>query len=331
MADQSHHFVPQMYLRAFLDREQVAKGQNVLWSYRAGMKPFARGTKAIGAKTLFYQMPELPEHQDDIEAAFSKLETVAASRLEKLRSGDIKLTGQEKAEFAWFVAASAVRTPFFRDLTNAIAMEHHRKRMETLLQAGVMEEAAGKLEAQTGEPVDTSSVREFAEKVVTKEIEMTQESKAWNMKQMFDHIADFGERFEKMRWGLLEAPDDTPFITSDNPVIVLDDNAKKLGPQKYRPTSGLRFGFPLSPKFALSGEYVNGADQRLKASAHWVQVFNSSQISRAYVEVYASFKSMELQAEIDKVHKERPSIVPDLPADYSRFDMEGPRGSRSSP
>jgi len=276
-------------------------------------------------------MPELPDHQDDIEAAFSKLETAAASRLEKLRSGDINLTAQEKAEFAWFVAASAVRTPFFRDLTNTIALEHHRKRMETLLEPGMMEKAATKLEAQTGGSVDTASVREFAEKVVKKEIEMTQESKAWNIKQMFDHIADFGERFAKMRWGLLEAPDDTPLITSDNPVIVLDDNAKKLGPEKYRPTSGLRFGFPLSPKFALSGEYVNGADQRLKASTQCVQVFNSSQVSRAYVEVYASFKSMELQAEIDKVHKERPSVIPNLPADYSRFDAEEPTRPRSSP
>jgi hypothetical protein len=57
----------------------------------------------------------------------------------------------------------------------------------------------------------------------------------------------------RKRHPLLEAPDDTPFITSDNPVIVLDDNAKKLGPEEYRPTSGLRFGFPLSPKFVLSG------------------------------------------------------------------------------
>lgn len=319
---ESHHFVPQLYLRGFLDPEQVAKGQNVLWSYRAGMKPLARGTKAVAAKTLFYWMPEVPDHQDDIEEAFSKMETAAASRFDKLRSGDINLTAQEKAEFAWFVAASAVRTPFFRDLIDAIALEGHRERMEKLLEPGMMEKAAKKIEAQTGKPVDTASVREFAEKVVKKEIEMTQESKGWNMKQMFDHIPDFGNRFEKMRWGLLEAPADTPFITSDNPVGVFDDNAKGFKPKDYRPTSGLRFGFALSPQFVLTGEFVDGADQRLKATAHWVQVFNSSQISRAYVDVYASFKSMDLQAEIDKVHKERPSVIPNLPADYSRFDVK---------
>lgn len=39
-------------------------------------------------------------------------------------------------------------------------------------------------------------------------------------------------------------------------------------------------------------------------------------------EVYASFKAMDLLAEIDKVHKERPSIIPNLPADYSRFDVK---------
>ena len=62
---ESHHFVPQLYLRGFFDREQVAKGQNVLWSYRAGMKPLARGTKAIAAKTLFYR--ELSASEDEID------------------------------------------------------------------------------------------------------------------------------------------------------------------------------------------------------------------------------------------------------------------------
>jgi len=326
MADQSQHYVPQMYLKGFLDPEQVKKRQNVLWIYRAGMKPQPKGTKAVAAKNLFYQMPEVPDHQDDIEEALSQMESAAAPHLEKLRSGDINLTGQEKGEFAWFMALLVSRTPFFRDLTDTLGLEEYRQRMEKFLEPGALEAGAEKLKAKTGQAVDIESVREYARKVAKREVEITQQSRAWSIMEAFKAIPRFGELFARMRWGLNEGPADGPFITSDNPVIVLDDNARKLGPKNYRPTLGLRFGFPISPKFALSGEFVPGADQRLKADAKWVRSINSSQISRAYVEVYASFKSMDIQAEIDKVHKERPSVIPNLPADHSRFEQKAPEG-----
>ncbi len=66
----------------------------------------------------------------------------------------------EQREFTRF--ASACRTPFFRDLTDAIALDEHWKRTERLFEPGVMEKAAAKLEGQTGKPVDTASVQEFA-------------------------------------------------------------------------------------------------------------------------------------------------------------------------
>ena len=42
--------------------------------------------------------------------------------------------------------------------------------------------------------------------------------------------------------------------------------------------------------------------------------YNYNQIVSAHKEVYASFKSDELQADVDRVFKEKPASVPELPA-----------------
>ncbi len=64
-----HHYVPQMYLRGFLDPELVRKNQHVLWRYRPGEKPQAKGTKVVAAESLFYNVPELPDSPNEGECA----------------------------------------------------------------------------------------------------------------------------------------------------------------------------------------------------------------------------------------------------------------------
>jgi len=54
---------------------------------------------------------------------------------------------------------------------------------------------------------------------------------------------------------------------------------------------------------------MRGEDQLIPANADKVARLNSNQILRAHMEVYSPGKSDELQAEIDKVHKERPPVI----------------------
>ena len=42
--------------------------------------------------------------------------------------------------------------------------------------------------------------------------------------------------------------------------------------------------------------------------------YNYNQIVSAHKEIYAPFKSDELQADVDRVFKEKPPLVPELPA-----------------
>ena len=83
MADQNHHFVPQLYLRGFLDPALVAKGQHQLWRYRPGEKPVAKGPKGVAKEFMFYATPETPGHENDTEDVLAKIEATAAPHVQK--------------------------------------------------------------------------------------------------------------------------------------------------------------------------------------------------------------------------------------------------------
>ena len=62
------HYVPQMYLRGFLNPTEVAKGQNVLWRYKAGFHPRRMATTSVAAASGFYFAPELIGAENETEA-----------------------------------------------------------------------------------------------------------------------------------------------------------------------------------------------------------------------------------------------------------------------
>src|ERR1019366_5141917 len=114
----NHHFVPQMYLRAFAD---PASKQGELWRYGPGFKPQLRAPKGVAWQDYFYDVAgELPPEDNDMEKFYGETETIAAVHLEKLRAGEIKLTPQEKSELATFISLMRTRTRSYREQVNTI-------------------------------------------------------------------------------------------------------------------------------------------------------------------------------------------------------------------
>ena len=118
-AQVKQHYVPQFYLREFLDPVLEAKGQNVIWLYEAGRHPSKKSVKDVGYVPAFYEIPagsgNAPEAEEPgfLEKRLAEMEAVAAPTLRKLARGDFKLTPQQRGEFAGFIALMMCRTPFF--------------------------------------------------------------------------------------------------------------------------------------------------------------------------------------------------------------------------
>lgn len=237
-----HHYVSQMYLRAWLDPEEVANGQHVLWVYKQGLKPKRKGTKAVGAETGFY-LSETPGAENATEPEIGRIETVAAAHLAKLRSGDIRLTDQERAEFATFMGITKFRTKFARELMNSTAIEILRQGFEKTLRVGKVPEIVADLEKERGKKFDLTieQIEAVAQKIADGTTQLTQASKGWSIKNAFERGEILGDVLWQLSWGLLEAPEGEAFITSDNPIHIADPPAKASGPKGYRNTTAMQF------------------------------------------------------------------------------------------
>lgn len=141
---------------------------------------------------------------------------------------------------------------------------------------------------------------------------------------MLRHADDTGKLLFDTRWSLLEAPEGTIFVTSDNPVSLIDPSVLTLGTDRFTPGKDFQFVVPLSPQFMLIGERQSGPDRRVMIRPQDVHGANAIHMQRA-AEVYASFESKELQAEFDKIVKERPPSIRELPEDYIKATLERAR------
>jgi hypothetical protein len=321
---QTQHFVAQMYLRGFLDPELLAKGQHRLWVYAAGTTPEARGTKRVAAETLFYQTPELEGREDFIEEELSKLESWASGPLRKLRVGEINLTNQERSDFASFIGLCLARVPFFRDVSNSLRIEATRQGMEEMSNdPEVLRRVIESIEKEEGAPLgaDMATLLPMMRAIGAGEVEVTQTSKAWMIKEMLELSLHYTEVFEHMRWNLVEAPAGRSFITSDCPVHVIDSEAAANGPHKFALTDRAIFTFPISDKYLLLGDKREGPDRILGATSEQLAGSQNDQIGRAYRQVYASFESSALQKAIDRVHSVRPPRIPQVPSDFFKGRM----------
>jgi hypothetical protein len=308
--------VPQMYLRAFTD---PTRNQGELWRYGAGFKPQPKSPKGVAWETLFYDAAaELPAEDNDLEDDFADMESIAAPHMQKLREGNVHVTPQEKSELATFFALLITRTRGHRELSNAIIIQLHRLgAKKTLSTPGRPEALVAEHERLTGEKLGVEDVREALRAVAEGEVVLEQTSKAWSLKEIFERAEKLDATLEQMRWNLLRAPDGVSFITSDNPVLLVDPaRANARRPKDYpEATATMQLQFPISQKYLLIGGFMGPEGMVLEVSAELVKSFNENQIRRAHREVYASFRSDELQADIDRIFNEREALIPTLPED----------------
>lgn len=315
MAGQSQHYVPKMYLRGFFDPAQVANRQNVLWRYRPGSRPQAKGVTKVAEQTDFYDLPN--EQENDIEELFSEIERNVAPSLKKLRGGGIPLKAREKAELATYFALQYTRTPWFRELVNNSVIQLHRASVRSILdREDEFAAFLAAIKADGDEVTNVQSLRDYLERLAAGDVLLQQRNLAWNVRVMLDQADRLGEVFARARWNLLEAQAGSAFITSDQPLHVVDPVAvPRLSLNRFQFSDEMEFYFPLSPKFMVVGDLRAEPDRHLVVTTESVRMMNRGQMARAQ-ELYASFYSQELQAEFDEAVKTRPPSIRELPQDF---------------
>jgi hypothetical protein len=300
-----------MYLKAWCDPNEKDR---VLWVYKQNLRPKRKGPKAVAAETAFYAS-EVEGAENTTEPVIAEIETIAAKHLQKLRTGNINLTDQERAEFATFMGITKWRTKFTRDLMNSNALEIMRQGFEKTLREGKLPDMVAKLEEQSGTKSDVpiEKIEAIAASIADGTTELIQSSKGWSIKTAFERGEEFGNLLSQVPWGLLEAPEGWAFITSDNPLLSADPVARDRGPKGFTFTKAFQFVFPISPKYLLMGDFVNRGDGKARLDAARVRYFNSRHVEEAYEQVFASFRSDKVQELVDKIFSGRQPLIRKLP------------------
>jgi Protein of unknown function (DUF4238) len=245
MPSQLHHFVPQFHLRRFTDPTQK---RELIWVYERGKeKPELRALDHVAAQKNYYTIEsEDGTKLQEAETLLSRLEGVAAPILRRLEDNR-RLSKEDRSTVALFLAFGSLRTPKFRDAADDLYSESLRLFSRKLASDPVkFAEAVKSTEAALGRPLgDPEDLR----RVITEERVKLTTGPGYSIKVMFEDAFEHAAMFENMIWSLCDADEDTPLVTSDNPVVL---NNQTVFEGNGPPTPlGLEIVFPISPKVVL--------------------------------------------------------------------------------
>ena len=211
-----HHYVPQFYLRRFVD------ASGLLWLWDREQDRVLRGRpNKIAAENGFYRIPELAANGHDpltMEKQFSCLESEIAritdhwvERLRHLDPGEkIEIPPVNRELMSTYLALQSLRTVDTREILAAFVQESEKRALS-------LEE---KQQLHTDLLWHEETVRELA------------------------------TRIERAAWVFGRNTTSTPFVTSDNPLAFrTGDNAMWLKVAIY--SAGTYSVFPLTPDLVM--------------------------------------------------------------------------------
>ncbi len=133
-----HHFVPQFYLRAFLDPNSTYPSDPYLWYYDKHLDEVkCRSPKNVAARVGFYRSPALERKGQSLETLYTTIESRAAPVLARLRSGRFFMSRSERRSLLIFVALQIIRTPLMR----SVLLQELRRPAEDSFRAYIEDEA----------------------------------------------------------------------------------------------------------------------------------------------------------------------------------------------
>lgn len=303
-----HHYLPKFYLVGFTD----PRNPENIWVYEKGNSIFyTTGLTNVAVIKEYHTFP-IPgggKDSDSVEVLLSQVEGQAAPILDKIKDQQ-KLEGQEKADFAFFLAFMVTRVPRFRrfyEKLGGIVIEERLKHLAENKEE--FEESVRRFEAKTGEKVE-GSLEDFRKSLVEGgyDITLRPEMSLLGVTRLPTRIYPF---LSNMRWNYFKATPDYKFLTSDNPLSWFHIK----NPTRHPYAIGLTredtvVTIPLSRDLALIGSWSKVEWQYKKARNEDVREINKRTVISAAKYVYASQKSGVLNKLVQK-HTD-PSKMEDL-------------------
>lgn len=238
-----HHYIPRFYLEGFCDE------RNMIWTYCK--EPYCQKPEKTAFENYFYAL-YLADGTMDFNTYENMLsdevESPAAEALRMLRAGELP-SYEPRQKLALLFGFMLTRTPFYRA---HYEQEHNRELMLKLkITAGnkdLFREMAAGYEKSNSEPM-ADNLEEFRQGILSGEINYSihPNLSLYIMKTIGVASAKL---LEDMKWILIKVPENLNFLTSDNPIFILNPTVDGFYSPGLR-TAGIRVYVPISKNMVL--------------------------------------------------------------------------------
>ena len=245
-----HHYVPQGYLKGFMNGDGlyvVDKKHNSI-----------RLTAPAGVAYVpgYYIVDTVSEKDSsDVENSFSKIETKCVPIIKKVAAGEY-LTNSNIADLAIYIALQYGRTPFSRarmdDITTIVMTNLMKEQLAEMYNSATKyQEMAEHFHTKVTnlEMPSRETIRDWVLKPGP--IAKVEVDNGTYVKQFFESAEAIAAELLKRRWIVLRAPRGVSFITSDNPIGLHLNRPLKMGEILAILLEGIQRYFPLDAKTCL--------------------------------------------------------------------------------
>lgn len=242
-----HHYVPQFYLKGFLDDRVTPPHEPSIWVYDKQLDTLKKkGTKKIAELNGYYDLKLITgEITPAVEDFFDKkIEIPSTSILKKILNQTL-LTDEERIQFSSFIYFSLARVPNF---LNYMTWFYRN---------------SDKLNFNTDTEITTLVGETLSSEGLT------------TLEFMIEMSEVFVPMIYNMNWQFHIAPQNKHFLTSDNPVILNDPSQKKIYPSfSGWSNPNIHLTFPLDSTMCLRATWGRKRKTYIKASAEFIRAIN---------------------------------------------------------
>jgi len=245
------HFVPQFYLRRFLNGNNVVEVLD-----REHMKCIApKGTKGICYEDYFYGMRtgQPDDLSQRIENYFRQIESEISKRIDliipKFLTSE-QVTDEEKWVVALLMSMVWVRGPVMRNQVNELSEKALKWMNEMRFSILPAQRIFDKFDEETGKTTTPEERERIKEMMVSKNYSLDFSNELHLM--MFDDINKYANLFFAQHWTVYISKLQQKFITSDNPLAIVFPKHKGFYPPSFLERI---HHFSLTPEICIKARY----------------------------------------------------------------------------
>jgi len=290
----ANHYLPRFYLRGFTDPSLLKEGREFVWVYRLDKPPYKSSPDKAGFENHLYALPAGSRKSTEVETELQWLEDKSKPVFDKVKACELNLTRAERKKFAFFLALSVARVPFFHRFAQYQG-EQFLQRLQSLCRTkDGLEHWVSDYELESGERL-VGTLEELRTSVENGKCFDAETAPRIRMFLMFQSAFMLAPIFTDMHWSLW-VTDTRFFVTSDTPVRPWDPYAEPGTKIGFASSDSSEITFPLSRTVCFYGTRHRSKSCIRRLSPSAVGVVNKRTMSGAFREIIAAERSEQIAA-----------------------------------